>query len=345
MDRMPETEDLLRAALRERADVLDPADRLEDVLAAAGAPSGRRWWLSAGAAAAAVAAVVAGAWLVRGPLEDPTPTVPAVTATTAPTPVPSPTGGPTGREPSPSPSATAPATESALPVYVVVPEVPGDPGSGYGLARRWVTLAAPDEDATRVRAAVEASLGAPVEGVDPSAWAGVDVGAVTVTTDGVSVEVSAAPRRTGTPADDLALAQVGWTAQAVLGRGNLPVTVTTGGSPLGVVSRPATDQWYTVLTNVWVTAPTPGERLPAGSPVTVSGQASVFEAALTWRLERDGTVVDSGSVTASAGAPARGDYGIDLGTLPSGGYTVRVRSLSPRDGAVDAEDVVSFTVR
>ena len=38
-------------------------------------------------------------------------------------------------------------------------------------------------------------------------------------------------------------------------------------------------------------------------------------------------------------------YAIDLGTLPSGGYTVRVRSLSPRDGAVDAEDVVSFTVR
>ncbi len=349
MDRMPETEDLLRAALRERADVLDPADRLEDVLAAAGAPSGRRWWLSAGAAAAAVAAVVAGAWLVRGPLEDPARTVPAVTATTAPTtaptPVPSPSGSPSGRGPSPSPSATAPAIESALPVYVVVPEVPGDPGSGYGLARRWVTLAAPDEDATRVRAAVDASLGAPVEGVDPSAWAGVDVSAVTVTTDGVSVEVSAAPRRTGTAADDLALAQVGWTAQAVLGRGNVPVTVTTGGSPLGVVTRPATDQWYTVLTNVWVTAPTPGERLPAGSPVIVSGQASVFEAALTWQLERDGTVVDRGSVTASAGAPAWGDYTIDLGTLPSGGYTIRVRSLSPRDGAVDAEDVVSFTVR
>ena len=345
MDRMPETEDLLRAALRERADVLDPADRLEDVLAAAGAPSGQRWWLSMGAAAAAVAAVVAGAWLVRGPLEDPARTVPAVTATTAPTPVPSATGSPTGPEPSPSPSATAPSTQSALPVYVVVPEVPGDPGSGYGLARRWVTLAAPDEDATRVRAAVDASLGAPVEGVDPSAWAGVDVSAVTVTTDGVRVEVSAAPRRTGTAADDLALAQVGWTAQAVLGRGNLPVTVTTGGSPLGVVSRPATDQWYTVLTNVWVTAPTPGDRLPAGSPVTVSGQASVFEAALTWQLERDGTVVDSGYVTASAGAPAWGDYTIDLGSLPSGGYTVRVRSLSPRDGAVDAEDVVSFTVR
>ena len=79
--------------------------------------------------------------------------------------------------------------------------------------------------------------------------------------------------------------------------------------------------------------------------MTVRGQASVFEAALTWQLERDGTVVDSGYVTASAGAPARGDYAIDLGTLPSGGYTVRVRSLSPRDGAVDAEDVVSFTVR
>ncbi len=345
MDRTPETEDLLRAALRERADVVDPADRLEDVLAAAGAPSGRRWWLSAGAAAAAVAAVVAGVWLVRGPLEDPAPTVPAVTATTTPTPVPSPTGSPSVSEPSPSPSGTAPASESVLPVYVVVPEVPGDPGLGYGLARRWQPLTAADDDAARVRAAVDASLAAPVEGVDPSAWAGVEVGAVTVTTDGVSVEVSAAPRRTGTAADDLALAQVGWTAQAVLGRGNVPVTVTTGGSPLGVVTRPATDEWYTVLTNVWVTAPTPGERLPAGSPVTVRGQASVFEAALTWQLERDGTVVDSGYTTASAGAPARGEYAIDLGTLPSGAYTVRVRSLSPRDGAVDAEDVVSFTVR
>ena len=344
MDRMSETEDLLRAALRERADVVDPADRLEDVLAAAGTRTGPRWWLPVGAAAAAVAAVVAGAWLVRGPLQDPAPTVPAVTGTSLPTPAPSPTGS-TEPSPSPTPSDTATAAESVLPVYVVVPEVPGDPGRGYGLARRWLPLTAPEDDAARVRAAVDASLAAPVEGVDPTAWAGVDVGAVTVTTEGVSVEVSAAPRRTGTAADDLALAQVGWTAQAVLGKGNLPVTVTTGGTPLGVVSRPATDEWYTVLTNVWVTTPTPEERLPAGSPVTVRGQASVFEAALSWQLERDGTVVGSGHVTASAGAPARGDYAIDLGTLPAGGYTVRVRSLSPRDGAVDAEDVVSFTVR
>ena len=76
MDRMPETEDLLRAALRERADVLDPADRLEDVLAAAGAPSGRRWWLSTGAAVAAVAAVVAGVWLVRARSRTPPPPSP-----------------------------------------------------------------------------------------------------------------------------------------------------------------------------------------------------------------------------------------------------------------------------
>ncbi len=343
MDRTTETEDLLRAALQERAEVVDPADRLEDVLAATGPASRVRWWMPAGAAAAAVAAVVAGVWLVRGPLPDPSPTLPAVTATTAPAPTPSATQS--LPSPSPTPSGSGAPARAVLPVYVVAAEVPGAPARGYGLARRWLTLDAGEDPAGRVRAAVDASFDAPVEGTDPAPWAGVDVRSVTIAADGLTVEVSGPPRSTGTAVDDLALPQVGWTAQAVLGEGNLPVTVTSAGATLGVVTRPASDTWYAVLTDVWITAPTPGASLPAASAVTVRGQASVFEAALVWQLERSGAVVGTGQATASAGAPARGDYAIDLGVLTAGEYTVRVRSLSPKDGSVDGEDVVTFSVR
>ncbi|MBD3783360.1 MAG: hypothetical protein IE926_10465, partial [Micrococcales bacterium] len=60
-------EERLRSALRHRASLVDPPDRLEDVLEAAGHRP-RRWVPLL--AAAAVAAVVGGAWLAHLPHSD-----------------------------------------------------------------------------------------------------------------------------------------------------------------------------------------------------------------------------------------------------------------------------------
>ena len=75
------------------------------------------------------------------------------------------------------------------------------------------------------------------------------------------------------------------------------------------------------------------------SPVTISGDASVFEAALTWRItDSAGRVLASGHVTASAGAPARGAYSITATFTPPASDIigiVEVYELSPRDGQIN----------
>lgn len=331
------TEDRLRAALRDRAALVDPEDRLDEILEAAGSAPRRRWVPLV--AAAAVAGLVGTVWALdaSGP-QDPQPT--SVAGTPTPSATPTPTGSPS---PTASPSPTSTATAAPLPVYVISSEVLGEPDGRFGLRREWRQSTRTDEEG-RVRDAVAASLAATVPGVEPGPWDGVEVSSVAVGADAVTLTLTGRPRTTGTQADDLALPAVGWTAQAVLGRGNLPVTVRADGAELGVVTRPPADETYAVLADVWVTAPLDGARVPESRPVVVTGEASVFEATLTWELQRDGAPVSDGFVTASAGAPARGTYEIDLGTLSAGTYRMSVTSLSPRDGAVDASDVVTFTV-
>lgn len=339
-------EERLRAALRGRAALVEPADRFEDVLEATRGGRARRW--APLAAAAAVGIVVGGVWLAHptSPEQQPTPALPLPSVSTAGPTAPSPSVGPTTSPTSstaPSTVSPRPAAASPLPVYVIAPEVADVPDGRFGLRRSWVptTVTNPNE---RVRVAVDAALDAAVPLADTPPWESVDVSSVRVTSSGITVELSGRPQAIGGAVDDLALAQVGWTAQAVLGRGNLPVTVRAGGDDLRVVTRPPTDQSWTVLTDVWVTGPLSGATVRSG-PVVVRGEASVFEAALSWTLERRGATVRSGHLTASAGAPARGTYAIALGDLAPGTYTVRVVALSPKDGAPTASDVVTFSVR
>ena len=74
-------------------------------------------------------------------------------------------------------------------------------------------------------------------------------------------------------------------------------------------------------------------------PVAIGGDASVFEAALTWRItDSAGRVLASGNTTASAGAPARGTYMITATFAPPASDIigiVEVYELSPRDGQID----------
>jgi hypothetical protein len=229
---------------------------------------------------------------------------------------------------------------------VIGSEVAEAPDGRYGLRRSWVATSATTPD-QRVRVAVDAALDAPVPLVDTPPWENVDVGSVRVASSGVTVDVTGRPRAVSSAVDSLALYQVGCTAQALLVRGNLPVTVRAGGQVLRVVTRPPADQWWTVLADVWITSPTAGTVVRAGSPVVVRGEASVFEAALSWSLTPEPVLPlpRTHQVTASAGAPARGTFEIDLGRLAAGRYTLRVVALSPKDGSVAASDVRTVVVR
>jgi hypothetical protein len=84
------------------------------------------------------------------------------------------------------------------------------------------------------------------------------------------------------------------------------------------------------------------------SPLMISGDASVFEAALNWRItDSAGRVIASGHTTASAGAPARGAYSITATFTPPASDIVgivEVYELSPRDGQIDEIVRVPVTI-
>lgn len=74
------------------------------------------------------------------------------------------------------------------------------------------------------------------------------------------------------------------------------------------------------------------------SPVTISGDASVFEANVQWRIsDTSGRVLAEGFTTASLGAPGRGDFSVTATytvTRATVGF-VEVFSRSAKDGSVD----------
>lgn len=352
----------LREALDERAAQMEPGDRLDEILRRARPVRGRAgtWWVPL-VAAAAVLAVVGGIWLGR-----PEPTPPAASAR------PSPSASPTpSASPAPSASPTAPTTGAptpspprsgalaVLPVYYAAPV--GDDARRARLYREWLTFPGVTRDAgdtARAGAAVELAMTAVPPGTDGylRTWEGVDLVDVAVTDARITITLSG-PGGTGLPEDTgrVSVQQLVWTAQAAVGRGTIPVHfVLADGSRAMFGSQPvdraydrprSRDLYHEDLAPIWVTSPTRGQVLPSG-PVTVTGEACVFEATVSWQLRRGGDVVDEGFVTASVGAPDRGTYEIDLGTLAPGAYAVRVFERSAEDGQrVSAETTMPFTVR
>jgi hypothetical protein len=95
---------------------------------------------------------------------------------------------------------------------------------------------------------------------------------------------------------------------------------------------------------ITVTAPLSNTRITA--PVTITGDASVFEAALQWRIvDGGGRVIAQGSTTASAGAPGRGTFSVTASFPPPSADTigqVQVYDTSPKDGTID--EMVSVPV-
>ncbi|HET7303381.1 MAG TPA: Gmad2 immunoglobulin-like domain-containing protein [Segeticoccus sp.] len=262
----------------------------------------------------------------------------------------------TDRGPGPATLPPPPATATAVvPAYFVGPV--GSEGSG--LYRQFVRTSVParPSPAETARAALEVAM-AP-DGRVPGtaylqAWRGVHPARVTVGANGIHVTLSG-PGSAGPLTGEqtrLAVQQLVWTAQAAVGRGNLPVTfaVADGSTALfgtyptdATYRRPA--QQFEDLAPLWITDPAPAAVLPAGTPVTARGQACVFEAAVSWELRRDGAPVRSGHTTASSGCPERGTWQVELGRLQPGTWTLRVFSTSAADGSVAAETASTFRIR
>jgi hypothetical protein len=362
----------LRHALHHEAQQVRPSERLDHILAASRHAAGhddegpgRRRWLAPMAAAAAVAAIAVAVWggtrpdaADRAPAAAPSTPSQGLSAPPSSAPDPTATTGPSS-EPSASPTAPPATRRTALPAYFVGP-VGGD-RPVFRLFREFLPASLPVEatDAQKATAALALAMDAqPFSNTDGylQPWSGTTVDDVAVTPDLITVTLSG-PGSPGIEDRDVARVAVQslvWTAQAAVGKGTIPVTfrVTDGSTTLfGAFpaaqryDRPPSSESYQDLAPIWVTSPARDAALGAGRPVTVKGEATVFEATLSWELLRDGTVLKSGHATASTGAPGRGTYSFSLGTLSQGSYTVRVFEPSMEDGrSVNAERRVSFSV-
>ena len=252
-----------------------------------------------------------------------------------------------------TPSASTASTTAgpwAMPLYEVVTGTSTQP---WLLNRTFITVSDPGDRVARVQAAITALLpdGAQtgIYGYQQP-WAPDTTAAVTVTDTQIGIVLNQAGP-TGLSADQqrIAVQSLVWTATAAA-QLNVPVRVeVTGGqgafasTPAGSYSRPASTSSYTDLVPIWIDSPLPGATVGT-TPITVTGQACVFEAQFPWQLLQGSTVVTSGPAKASIACPDYGTYSIALGSLSAGTYTIRVQDISMKDGSVAYQTSVTFTV-
>lgn len=286
---------------------------------------------------------------VAPPAPIPTSPNPTTQIPTAPTPSPtSPPGVP--------PTTTAPPVivRASLPVYFAGPIL--STGGRLVLFREFVGASVIADDGSKALAALSFAMDAPpASSTYRSLWQGVTPLAVTVESNRITVRLSRGLTGVDSERARIAVQQLVWTATAAVGKGALPVwfelgdggsEVTPGLPTSRAYLRPADPtEAYSLLSPLWITTPVRGQSVAAGTNLTVVGVASTFEASLQWQLLRGGAEVASGFTTASRSAPFPGDYSFPTGPLVSGEYVIRVLNRSARDGSVDAEHAVPFSVR
>lgn len=258
-----------------------------------------------------------------------------------------PTSGPTG------PTTTAPTAEptqepttapSGAAAYFLV-----DTRAGFRLARE--AARAGGDDA--VRLAVEQMIAGPSDPDYVSPWnptttvLGVDTAEGVLTVD---LSEDARTASTGSQAAAMMVQQLVHTATAAAGDESLPVMLTIEGEPAGELwgavswDEPVTRE-DPLDVRLLVQVDEPQEGATVTSPLTVSGEAAVFEANLLWSvLDEAGTEVQAGFTTTAEGqtfAP----YEFVLELAP-GEYTVVISESdeSGGEGGTPMTDSKAVTV-
>jgi hypothetical protein len=93
-----------------------------------------------------------------------------------------------------------------------------------------------------------------------------------------------------------------------------------------------------ILGPVWLLVP---GSLKRGA--RFGGEASVFEATVSWEFRQGGRVVKAGHTNADMGAPGRGPWS-DIANVPAGEYVLRAYESSAKDGSATFIDDKPVTV-
>lgn len=266
---------------------------------------------------------------------------PTATATTEP--ASSPTSTPTS-SPTPSPTATTGEPVEVTAWYLV------DTRAGIRLARETRTASGADP----VQAAVELMIAGPADPDYTTAWnPATRVLGVSRDSGGIVVDLSE-EARTASVGSEAAAAMV----QQLVHTATDAAEDQAAGVLLTIEGQPAGDLWGSVSwtepvtraaptdVRVLVQIDTPVEGATTPSPVTVSGDALVFEATLQWRvLDQAGAEVDSGFTNTLSGSEfAPYTFTVDL---EPGTYTVVIDEGDPsgsQEGGTPMTDTRTVTV-
>ena len=325
----------LEQALARRAEpVTPPADLLGGVERKATSIRNRRRALSAATGVAVLALVAGTTFALRPDKQETGFAPPGPTAPVEPSP---------STEPTPSTEPSPPPTSTQAVYYV------GDTTNGPRLYREFRRVQGPSP----AHAALLAMLHEPPLDSDYTSVWPTATEALTVSVDGdvatVDLGVEARNANVGAEQAELAVQQLVYTVTAAQPAVK-KVAITIGGQPEHSlwghedVSTPRGRASQTdVLAPIWITEPAHGATV--GRTLTFGGQATVFEATVTWEIHRvdcpSGTACPSqllkqSFATADNGAPERGDWSATFSvptSVPKGAVLeIRAFESSAEDG-------------
>ncbi|MDX6260715.1 MAG: hypothetical protein QOH84_2403 [Kribbellaceae bacterium] len=356
-------DELMRRALAEEADRIEPADSLHEIRSRVSSQrkvSPRRPWLiSAGAAALGTAAAI-GAFTMLGDdaknTGEPEVAGPPASSTTTTkasspvTPAPSqatmpPTDLPTAAKVRPTPEVSV--KRKAVPVYWVG-KAPSDPtGVGVRLYRTYVPISGrPALEAVRVL-----SSGKSDDSDYYSLWLDATPSSVTQADGVVTVDFKDLPAQKKMSAGmaDFAIQQLVYTVQGVYGDTSQQIRVTEQGRSAGMLfgeidsSQPfSRAQAADVQAKVWITAPAEGDTVAA--LFAVDGIAATFEASVNWRATntKTGQVIQGRAMTKQGQGFSPYSFTVKAG---SGRWQLEAYLISPADGAITDIDSKTIIVK
>ena len=237
----------------------------------------------------------------------------------------------------PTPSGSPAMSTKALAQYWVA-----DTSRGLRLYREFVQInPAPDAITAALRELVSQK---PIDSDYLSLWPqGTTINSVKVSGDSAIVDLTFPKLNLGSEAESLAIAQLVWTATAAeptVKRVSLTVDGKKIESLAGHIdaSKAFTrGLTYEVLAPIWITSPAENQKVAANG-FTLGGMASTFEANVVWKVVKDGVLIQEGSTTAQAAAPAWKPWSVVIKDLKPGRYQFFAMEFSAEDGSLVAQD-------
>jgi Immunoglobulin-like domain of bacterial spore germination/Sporulation and spore germination len=177
-----------------------------------------------------------------------------------------------------------------------------------------------------------------------SLWASGSVESVNQQGGLITVHLSADAAPGGSPPTarvyHVALQQLVFTVQQAMDSRD-PVRILISDSPPAGASEPLQADPASVIEGV-ITVDTPSQGATIQSPVTVEGNASVYEGTVSWQVLQGGRVVQHDVTTALSGQEIS-PYSFKV-TLDPGSYTLRVYEESAANGSAMFVETKQFMV-